>query len=169
MGCENVIVRALIIFFFLFVAGAASAQQMVVIKKGRIIARYNLGDEIYYVLKGDKQKYHAAILQIREFEFITLQKDTVRFLEVANLKFKNKGAKNYLKSSLLGAAALTALSFALEPAYGDKNPQALKGMRYAAGAGLISTLFVLATSRSHIKLIGFKRLKFINYDSPLYQ
>jgi len=142
---------------------------MVVLKKGRILTRFNLGDEIYYVLKGDKQKYHAAILQIHEFEFITLQKDTVKFLEVAKLKFKNKGAMNYAKSSLIGSAALTALSFALEPAYGDKNPQAIKGMRYAAGAGLVSTLFVLATSRSQIKLVGFKRLKFINYDSPLYR
>lgn len=142
---------------------------MVVIKKGKIITRYNLGDEIRYVLKGDKQPYNAAILQIREFEFITLQKDTVKFLDVAKLKFRNKGAMNYAKSSLIGAAGLTALSFALEPAFGSKNPQAINGMRYAAGAGLISTLFVLATSRTQIKLVGFKRLKFINYDSPLYR
>jgi len=142
---------------------------MVVIKKGKIKVRYNLGDEIYYVLKGDKQKYHAAILSIREFEFITLQKDTVKFLEVSKVKFKNSGAMNYVKSSLIGAAGLIALSYALEPTFGDDNPNAIKGMRFAAGAGVISTLFVLATRKSQIKLVGFKRLKFINYDSPLYR
>jgi len=164
-----VIVRAFLIFIFLVIAGTVSAQQMVVLKKGRIMSRYNLGDEIRYVLKGDKQMYHAAILSIREFEFITLQKDTVKFLEVSKLKFKNKGAWNYAKSAAIGAAGLVALSYALEPTFGKSNPNAIKGMRYAAGGGIISTLFVLATSRSKIKLVGFKRLKFINYDSPLYR
>lgn len=142
---------------------------MVVLKKGRIISRYNLGDEIRFVLKGDKQAYNAAILSIREFEFITLQKDTVKFRDIAKLKFRNKGAMNYVKSTLLGSAGLMALHFALKEPYGDKNPQAVKGLAYAAGGGVISTIFVLATSRSQVKLNGFKRLKFINYDSPLYR
>lgn len=160
----------LIIFLFLFIASQpVDGQQMIVLKKGRIISRFNLGDDVRFVLKGDKQTYHAAILQIHEFEFITLQKDTVKFKDIAKLKFKNKGAMNYVKSTLLGSAGLMALHFALKPAYGDKNPQAIKGLAYAAGGGVVSTLFVLATSRSHIKLNGFKRLKFINYDSPLYR
>jgi hypothetical protein len=160
--------RILLFTFFLLIAGFASAQQAIVIKKGKIMTRYNLGDDIRFVLKGDKQVYHAAILSIREFEFITLQKDTIKYQDIAKLKFKNKGAINYLKSSLIGSAGLIALSFAVEPAFGSKNPQAIKGMRYAAGGGIVSTLFVLATSRRQIKLVGFKRLKFINYDSPLY-
>lgn len=158
-----------IIFLFLLIACSAAAQQFVVIKKGSIKARYNLGDDIYFVLKGDKQLYHAAILSIHEFEFLTLQKDTIRYSDIAKLKFRNKGAMNYVKSTLIGSAALTALHFALKPAYGDKNPQAVKGLLYAAGAGVVSTLFVLATSRSHLKIAGFKRIKFINYDSPLYR
>src|SRR5690349_16101953 len=111
-------IRFVLFFIFLSIAGSVSAQQMIVIKKGHIMTRYNLGDDIRYVLKGDKQVYHAAILSIREFEFVTLQKDTVKYLDVARLKFKNKGAMNYLKSTLIGSAALTALSFAVEPAFG---------------------------------------------------
>jgi hypothetical protein len=144
-------------------------QQMAVIKKGTIMIRYNLGDEIRFVLKGDKQMYKAAILSIREFEFITLTKDTIKFNQVAKLKFQNKGVKSYMKSTLIGAAGLMALHFALKEPYGDKNPQAVNGLAYAAGAGVVSSLFILATSKSHIKLNGFKRLKFINYDSPLYR
>ncbi len=161
--------RSVLFFLFFFSTCFASAQQMVVLKKGRIISRYNLGDEIRFVLKGDKQAYNAAILSIREFEFITLQKDTVKFRDIAKLKFRNKGAMNYVKSTLLGSAGLMALHFALKEPYGDKNPQAVKGLAYAAGGGVISTIFVLATSRSQVKLNGFKRLKFINYDSPLYR
>ena len=142
---------------------------MVVVKKGVVITRFNLGDDIRFVLKGDKQMYHAAILSIREFEFITLQKDTIQFNKIAKLKFRNKGALNYVKSTLLGSAGLTALHFALKKPFGDKNPQAVKGLAYAAGAGVVSTIFVLATTRTSMKLTGFKRLKFINYDSPMYK
>jgi hypothetical protein len=142
---------------------------MAVMKKGAIVSRYNLGDDIYYVLKGDKQIHHAAILSIREFEFITLQKDTVKFAEVGKLKFRNKASMKYVKSTLIGSAGLTALHFALKKPYGDKNPQAVKGLAWAAGAGVVSTLFVLATSKTSMKIAGFKRLKYIGYDSPLYK
>lgn len=162
-------IRLTVILFFLLTAGVAHAQQMIVLKKGKIMTRYNLGDDIYFVLKGDPQLHHTAILQIREFEFITIQKDTIKYAEVAKLKFRNKQAWTYVKSTLIGAAGLTALSFALEKPFGDDNPNAIKGMRWAAGIGVVSAGFVLAMSRSQLKLNGFKRLKFINYDSPLYK
>jgi hypothetical protein len=156
----------LLCFFSVF---SAVAQQMVVLKKGHVTTRYNLGDEIYFVLKGDKQLHHTAIQSIREFEFITIQKDTIRFNQIAKLKFRNKKVKSYVKSTLIGSAVLGALHFALKKPFGDKNPQAVKGLGYVAGLGVVSSAFVVATSRTHIKLIGFKRLKFINYDSPLYR
>ena len=162
-------IRLVALFLFLIIAGSAAAQQMVVVKKGKIISRYNLGDEIHFVLKGDDQSYNAAILSIREFEFITLQKDTIHFNQIAKLKFRNKGTMNYVKSTLIGSAGLLALHFALKEPFGDKNPQAIKGLAFAAGGGVVSILFVLATSHSKIKLNGFKRLKFINYDSPAYR
>jgi len=159
----------ILVVLFLLIAGCSQAQQMVVMKKGHIMARYNIGDEIRFVLKGDDQLYHAAIMSIQEFSFVTMQRDTIKYLDVAKLKFRNKGAFNYVKSTLLGSAGLTALHFAIKPAFGKKNPQSVNGLLYAAGVGAISSLFVLATSRSHIKIAGFKRLKFINYDSPLYR
>ena len=130
--------------------------------------RFNPGDPIRYVTK-DGQAHNAALLSIREFEFVTLQKDTIKFSEVTKLKFKSKGAWNYLKSTAITSAGLLALSYALEKPYGDKNPNAIKGLRWAAGLGTVSALFVVAASRRQIKLNGFKRLKFINYDSPLYR
>lgn len=142
---------------------------MVVVKKGKILHRYNLGDEIRFVLKGDKQVYHAAILSIREFDFLTLQKDTIRFADVAVLKFKNKGLKKYVISTLIGSASLMALHFALKGPFGEKNPGAINGLAYAAGSGLIPMAFAIAFNKSKIKLKGFKRLKFINYDSPAYK
>ena len=156
-------------FFFLVAAHMTSAQQMAVMKKGHIMARFNLGDEIRFVLKNDDQLYHAAIMSIQEFSFVTMQRDTIKYLDIAKLKFKHKRSWAYIKSTLIGSAGLTALHFALKPAFGTKNKQSVNGLLYAAGVGAVSTLFVLVTSRSHIKLTGFKRLKFINYDSPLYQ
>jgi Holliday junction resolvasome RuvABC endonuclease subunit len=128
-----------------------------------------LGDEIYFVLKGDNQLHHTAIQSIQEFQFITIQRDTIKFSEVAKLKFRNKGVGKYVKSTLIGSAGLTALHFALKKPFGNKNPQAVNGLAYAAGAGLVSTAFMLVTTRSKMKLTGFKRLKYIGYDSPLYR
>jgi hypothetical protein len=159
----------LLLIIVLFITSSVSAQQVAVLKKGHIAYRYYQGDEIRYILKGDKQEHHAAILSIHEFDFVTLQRDTVKFMDVAKLKFKNGIPWTYVKSTLIGSAALLALHFALKPAFGDKNPQSINGLSYAAGAGAISLVFVFATSRSHMKLNGIKRLKFINYDSPLYR
>jgi hypothetical protein len=146
------------------------AQQAIVLKKGKIIARYNLGDEIRYVLKNDpKQLHHAAILSIREFEFITLQKDTVKFADISKLKFKNRNLKKYVVSTLIGSASLMALHFALKEPFGDKNPLAVKGLAYAAGSAVFPLLFAVVMNKSQIKMNGFRRLKFINYDSPLYK
>jgi hypothetical protein len=155
-------------FFLIIAAQMSAAQQMAVMKKGHIMARYNIGDDIRFVLKSDDQVYHAAIMSIQEFSFVTMQRDTIRYLDIAKLKFKHKAAMKYVKSTLIGSAGLTGLYFALKPAFGKKNSQSVKGLLYAAGIGAVSTLFPLLTSRSHIKLTGFKRLKFINYDSPLY-
>jgi hypothetical protein len=142
---------------------------MVVIKKGRIMQRYNLGDEIYFVRKTDSQLYHAVIMSIQEFSFVTMQRDTIKFLDVAKLKFRRKGLMNYMKSTLIGSAGLAALHFALKPAFGKSNPQSINGLLYVAGTGPLSVLIAVLSSRSHIKIAGFKRLKFINYDSPLYR
>jgi hypothetical protein len=159
------------VLFLVVVATSLSvdAQQMVVLKKGKVLTRYNLGDEIRFVLKGDKQVYHAAILSIREFDFLTLQKDTIRFNQIAELKFRNKGLKKYATSTLIGSGSLMALHFALKGPFGEKNKQAVNGLAYVAGAGLLPLAFAAIMNRSKIKLTGFKRLKFINYDSPMYK
>ncbi|HMJ71258.1 MAG TPA: hypothetical protein VK508_20320 [Cyclobacteriaceae bacterium] len=158
-----------IVFLFCLVQSSA-AQQMVVIKKGKILTRFYLGDEIRFVMKDDpKQLRHVAILSIREFEFVTLQKDTIQFSQISKLKFRNKGLKKYVVSTLIGSASLLALHFALKGPFGESNPMAVNGLAYAAGSGVLPLLFAVATSRSSMRLNGFKRLKFINYDSPLYK
>jgi hypothetical protein len=159
----------IILFLLLLITTSVSAQQVAILKKGQVRYRYYQGDDIRFVLKGDKQVHHAAILTIHEFDFVTLQKDTIRYMDIAKLKFKNKGTMNYVKSTLIGSAGLLALHFALKPAFGVKNKQSVNGLAYLAGTGVVSIIFVLATQRSHIKLNGIKRLKFINYDSPLYR
>lgn len=148
----------------------SAGQQMVVMKRGgKVIARYNLGDDIRFVLKGDKQEYHAAILSIREFEFITLQKDTIKYSDIATLKFRNPGLKKYIKTTLIGSASLMALHLALKGPFGESNPTSVNGLAYVAGAGLIPLAFAVVMNKSKIKLTGYKRLRFINYDSPLYK
>lgn len=169
--------RILVVLLFL-IAGCAEAQQMVVLKKGHVLRRYYIGDEIRFVLKNDKkQKYHVVVASIQEFSFTTMTRDTIKFLDIAALKpTKNQGSifKNkFTRSTLIGSAGLAALYFALKPAFGKKNPQSVNGLLYAAGIGagsvLLSEVVSLIAGKGTMKLRGFKRLKFINYDSPLYQ
>jgi hypothetical protein len=151
------------------VSYTAEAQQMVVLKKGRIVTRFNLGDEIRFVLKNDKkQTYHAALIIIREFDFITVQKDTIKYSDIAKLKFKNDGRRKYGQGTVLTALALAGLGLALEKPFGDKNPQAIKGLYTVGILGTAFGTFFMLTSKSSIKFNGKNRLKFINYDSPLY-
>lgn len=163
-------IRAVLFLIFVGASVIAEAQQVAVMKRGHILVRYNLGDEIRFVLKNDpKQVHHAAILAIREFEFITLQKDTIKYLQISRLKFKNKPLKKYIVSTLIGSGTLLALHFALKGPFGDKNPGAINGLAYAAGSGVIPILFALVTNKRQMRLTGYKRLKFINYDSPMYR
>jgi hypothetical protein len=163
-------IRGLLFILFVVSGFTASAQQMVVIKKGKISVRYNLGDEIRFTLKDEpKQVHHAAILSIREFEFLTLQKDTIKYSDIARLKFKNKNLKKYVVSTLIGSGVLLGLHFVLKEPFGEKNPIAVKGLAYAAGSGIIPIFFALIANKSQMKLNGYRRLKFVNYDSPLYK
>lgn len=134
-------IRVLFVFIICIVTIPADAQQMIVVKRGHIQARFNLGDPIRYVSK-DGETHNAAILHIREFEFITLQRDTVKFSDVTRLKFKNKQSWAFIKGTLIGSAGLLALHFALKEPYGDKNPQAVKGLAYAAGSGLLPVILL---------------------------
>jgi len=167
--------KKIFVVLLLLFAGCAHAQQMAVMKKGRILQRYYLGDEIRFILKGDKQKYHAVVASIQEFSFTTMQRDTIKFLDIAKLKFKSNVFKldKITTSTLIGSAALTGLHFALKPSFGKKNPQSVNGILYVAEVGMaslvLSKIIGLISSHSSMKLTGWKRLKFINYDSPLYR
>src|SRR4051812_14249198 len=101
--------RFVLAFFLIVAAQLSVAQQMAVMKKGHIMARYNIGDDIRFVLKSDDQVYHAAIMSIQEFSFVTMQRDTIKYLDIAKLKFKHKAAMKYVKSTLIGSAGLTGL------------------------------------------------------------
>lgn len=151
------------------ISHACFAQQFVLIKKGKIKMRYNLGEEIKFTLKdqGD-QVFHTAILQIKEFEFITIQKDTIEYARISKLKFQNP-RKKQAHATVIGSAALLALHFALKEPFGEKNPFAVRGLAYTAGLGFITAGLNYLRGRGTIKLNGHKRLKFINYDSPLYK
>ncbi|MEJ0033067.1 MAG: hypothetical protein WDO15_23215 [Bacteroidota bacterium] len=71
--------KFVIAFFLISTAHMAGAQQMAVMKKGHVMARYYIGNDIRFVLKGDDQLYHAAIMSIQEFSFVTMQRDTIKF------------------------------------------------------------------------------------------
>ncbi len=153
----------------MIVSETADAQQMVVLRRGKVNMRFNLGDDIRFTRKNEgKQIYHVAILAIREFDFVTLQKDTIKFSEITKLKFDNPARRKYGQGTVLTAVALGALGFAMEQPFGDKNPQAIRGLKTVGVLGAAFGTFFILTSKSTIRLNGKSRLKYLHYDSPLY-
>jgi hypothetical protein len=152
------------------VAGNADAQswQMLLMKNGRILTRYNPGDPILFVLKGDKQVRGAAILAVREFDFITSTKDTIEFLQVASLKFRNSARKKYGVATVLASAALFSVYFLNSVAF-DKNESSMRGLRAVGIYGAVFGTAIYLTSNKTTRLKKGKRLKGISYESPLYR
>ncbi len=146
-----------------------TAQQILLLKHNHIQTRFNLGDEITFELKGSRQTYKTAILAMREFDFVTMQKDTIAYQEISKLKFFRPGLFRSATSTLVASAAIAGLGAALHKPFGDKNPQAIRGM-YAVGIlGGITGLSQIVMSRKVVRLKINKRLKYISYNSPLYR
>lgn len=162
--------RILTLLSLMFMSGAACAQswQMLLMKRGRVLARYNPGDPILFVLKGDKQVRSAGIIAIREFDFVTSTKDTIQFLNVASLKFRNSARKKYGITTVLTSAALFSVYFLNSVAF-DKNESSMRGLRAVGIYGAVFGTAIYLTSNRTTRLKNGKRLKGISYESPLYR
>ncbi len=146
-----------------------SAQQVLLLKHNHVTSRFNLGDEITFELKGSRQTYKTAILVMREFDFVTMQKDTIAYRDISKLKFFRPGLFKSATSTLVASAAISGLGAILHRPFGDKNPQAIRGM-YAVGIlGGITGVSQILMSRRVVRLNLNKRLKYISYESPLYR
>lgn len=144
------------------------AQQMLILKKGKVLARFNQGDEVYFELKDQRQIHHTTIQSIRDFYFTTVGNDTIQYSRVAFFQFRNDEGKIRGKTmavigvALLGVYGLNSLAF-------DEVSPSMRGLRLVGGLGTAIGMTLYLTSTKKIKLKGFKRLKYIPYDSPLYR
>lgn len=149
---------------------ASAQQQLLLMKKGRIIGRFNPGDEIRFELKDQRKiAHHTAIMTIRQFDFITINKDTIEFSRIHKIKFKSANRAKLATSHFIAGAALVGLSYLLEPAFGDGNKTSVQGVRFVGIYAIAYGSFMMLTRNTGIKLNGIKRLKSIPYDSPLYR
>jgi hypothetical protein len=151
-------------------AGAAEGQQLLVVKKGSVVTRYDVGEEIYFQLKDQRQVHHTSIRAIREFYFLTMDRDSIPYMRVQSLHFRNYDRKRY-------GAVTTLTSFGFLALYGlnayvldiDENTPSMRGLKFIAFTGIaVGTIIYLRSERS-LKLGGKTRLKYAAYDSPLYR
>lgn len=161
---------SIFLVLFLLMSGVATGQswQMLLMKRGSIVTRYNPGDPILYVLKGDKQVRKASILAVHEFDFVTSGRDTIPFSSVAAIKFRSTARKKYAVSTMLGGAALLGVYLLNSSAF-DKNESSMRGLRFIGLYGMGVGVLILLTSNQTVRLNGIKRLKGISYTSPLYK
>jgi hypothetical protein len=158
----------LLLFFLAAFAVSVHGQQLLIMKKGKVIARYNPGDEIYFELKDQRQMHHAVLQSLREFYFVTVHGDTIQHSRVARIGFKSEGRKKYgmvtalMGLGLLGVYGLNAIAF-------DENSTSMRGLRLVGLLAVGSGMIIWFTSESSVRINGVRRLKHAAYDSPLYR
>ena len=99
----------LITVVFVLVAACVSGQQLLIMKKGKVIARFNPGDELLFQFKNEKQANRVVIQSLREFYFITTANDSIQYLKIGRILFRNpqkqKWSANHQASSRLNKPA----------------------------------------------------------------
>jgi hypothetical protein len=162
------VTRLLLLLLLSTVAASVHGQQLLVMKKGKVIARYNSGDDIYFELKDQRQLHHAVLLVSREFSFVTAQFDTIQHSRVARIGFKNESRKRYGMVTALTGAALLGVYGLNSIAFDEQSPS-MRGLRLVGSLGVGFGLLIWFTSESSVRIKGATRLKFASYDSPLYR
>jgi hypothetical protein len=161
-------VTGLLLLLFLMLAASVHGQQLLLMKKSKVIARYNPGDDIYFELKDQRQMHHATLQSLREFYFVTVHGDTVQHSRVARIGFKNQSRKRYgmvtavTGAALLGVYGINSIAF-------DEESQSMRGLRLVGLWGVGLGMLIWFTSESSVRINGAKRLKYVSYDSPLYR
>jgi hypothetical protein len=160
--------RLFFVAILLFVVELAPGQQLLIMKKGKVISRFNPGDEMLFQFKGDKQPVRVVIRELREFYFITTSKDTIQYLRVGRVIFRNPDRQKYgamvfgTGAALLAVWGVNALAF-------DTTSPSMRGLQLVGFFGVGLGAFIYFTANTGVTLNGYKRLKYISYDSPLYR
>lgn len=158
----------LLVAFVIFAEGTLCGQQLLVLKQGKVLARFDEGDEIFFQLKDQRQVHHSALQSIREFYFVTVNQDSIPFSRVYSLTFRSEARKKYGAVTMLTGAALLGV-YGLNSLAFDEDTQSMRGLRTVGLFGIGFGALIYFTSQSTIKLTGIKRLKYASYDSPLYK
>lgn len=165
-GCRLVGVRSVLTIIFLLTWSLTCSQQLLLLKGGRILTRYNIGDEIYFELKDQRQVHHTSIASLREFDFITVNEDTIQLSRVASIHFKNYARRKYSRGILLTGAALIGVYYLNSIAFDTSSPS-MKGLYWVGVYGVAAGVVINLTSKKSVRLEGVKRLKCVPWDSPL--
>jgi hypothetical protein len=153
---------------FLFVAEISSAQQLLIIKKGKVISRFNPGDELVFQFKNDKQPNRVVIQSLRDFYFISTANDTIQYLKIGRIVFRNPGRRKYgatvfgMGAALLAVWGINTLAF-------DSTSPSMRGLQVVGFIAIGVGTFIYFTAETGTKLKGYTRLKYVSYDSPLYR
>jgi hypothetical protein len=156
------------VVLFLLVCAEANGQQLLIMKKGKIVSRFEQGDDLLFVMKNEKQLNHVTIQSLREFYLITTARDTIKYQQIGRIKFRNPQKRKYGVTTFASGAALLGI-WAINSLAFDPNSQSMRGLRFVGLLGVGVGIFIFFTADSSVKLNGIRRLKYISYDSPLYK
>ena len=159
---------SLLVFAFVLFAAGSSAQQLLIMKRGKVVSRFNPGDELLFQFKSEKQVNRVTIQSLREFYFVTTSKDTIQYLKIGRIVFRNPGRQKYAVSVFGMGAALLAIWGVNTLAFDSTSPS-MRGLRVVGFIAVGVGTFMYFTANSGTKMKGGTRLKYVSYDSPLYR
>jgi len=160
--------RLLFTALLLAFAGSTFGQQLLVMKKGRVVARFEPGEDFYFQLKDQRQVYHVTLQTIREFYFTTMNRDSIAYTRIASVHFKNADRKKFGMTTALTSAGLLAVYGLNTIAFDERSP-AMRGLRFVGITGVFVGTIIYLRSDRRVKMDGRKRLRYAAYDSPLYR
>jgi hypothetical protein len=162
---------ALSVFFICLTIGACAQKQLLLFKHGHVIAHFNEGEYLRFVLKKKHRHAEGHIVELNDFSMIT-SNDTVKFKDILKISIKKHrapirwsgGVGGFLFAGGLIYLAIDQLNVAIG-INGPSSPAEIYTPLIISGIGA-----AMLTVRSKYRYInGIQYLQTVDYKSPFYQ
>lgn len=174
MDCKNVITS--ILFFAVVSSAAAQQRQLIVLKNETVLARYQVGDAIYFAREHDKEILIQRILDLND-TLIMMNVDSVAYYRIKKLDIRRKKGSTFgqrlggymmVAGVVLVAAELINTGLVQDQGASiDKGVGITSGLLIAGGAALV---FIknpyFKPGRKHRMIIVDKRSPFYKAKTP---
>lgn len=170
MDNKNVI----FILFFLACSLSAYAQQrqLVVLKNQTVLARYQVGDVIYFKRSTDKKIQLQTILAFND-TLIMMNLDSVAYYRIENFDIRRKKSSTFgqrLGAYMIAAGIILPAAELINTGLVQKRGASIdEGVAIATGVLLAGGATLVLVKKKYFKLGGKRRILIVEKGSPFFK